>query len=398
MTAAPRSPRAAGSGTRPALIPLQRFASRLRVGSPLPFNVRDAQGELLLARGQAVADEATRQSLLAHGVGIDAEELREVQARLDVNKNAAAVPAPATDTFFEHWQNLQARLRSLLRDPMEFAFLQRVRECAAMVINLTEVNPDRLIFAVMRHDHSRYANYGSAHALHVASLCCLLARRSDWPQERLMSLVGAALTMNLSIIELQGMLAVRGGILSTAQRRSIDKHPTESGALLRQAGLDDEDWLTAVEQHHEDAQGTGYPARIQNPTELAELLRFVDIFLAKHAGRADRGAVPPQQAARDLYMASSGHPVAAMLIKEIGIFPPGCYVKLANGEVAVVVRRGAHASMPLVCAIANAKGDPLPMPQRRDTADAAYAITGSLADKAVKVQVQADRLYSIAMA
>ena len=129
---------------------------------------------------------------------------------------------------------------------------------------------------------------------------------------------------------------------------------------------------------------------------MAQMLRFVDIFLAKHAGRADRSPVPPQQAARDLYMASAGHPVAAMLIKEMGIFPPGSFVRLACGETAVVVRRGAHASMPLVCAIASAQGESLATPRRRDTAQPEFAITGSLADKAVKVVVEAKRLYAAA--
>ena len=382
--------RTAGAAVHPSLIPLHKIGSRLRVGTPLPFNVRDAQGTVLLERGQRVADEAMRLSLLAQGAGIDANELREAQARLESNK-------AASDNFFDHWQNLQARLRALLRDPTDAGFLQRLRECAAMVAGLSESNPDRLIFAVIRHDHSRYANYGSAHALHVASLCSLLARRSAWPQDRQLGLIGAALTMNLSIVELQGQLAVRGGILSASQRKAIDRHPTDSAALLRRAGLDDEEWLAAVEQHHEDGAGRGYPAQISNPGEMAQLLYFVDIFLAKHAGRADRGAVPPQQAARDLYMASAGHPVAAMLIKEIGIFPAGCFVKLANGEVAVVVRRGAHASMPLVCSIINGQGEPLGVPRRRDTASPEFAITGSLPDKAVRVQIQADRLYTTAM-
>jgi len=377
------------------LIPLQRVAARLRVGSALPFNVHDARGGLLLPRGQMVADEAMRERLLAHGAGIDADELREVQVRLDSQR------AAVESGFFERWLRLQGRLRTLLGEPAAPDFLKRLRDCAAVIASLAEASPDRLIFSVMRHEHSRhYENYGSAHALHVAGLCALLARRAGWPADRLQNLLGAALSMNLSIIELQGQMAVRGGIPSAAQRRSIERHPEDSVALLRQAGLglaiDDEEWLTAVTQHHEDESGGGYPHRLQNPSEMAQMLRFVDIFLAKHAGRADRSPVPPQQAARDLYMASAGHPVAAMLIKEMGIFPPGSFVRLACGEVAIVVRRGAHASMPLVCAIASAQGDPLATPRRRDTAQPEFAITGSLADKAVKVVVEAERLYAAA--
>jgi hypothetical protein len=367
------------------LVPLQEVAAKLRVGAPLPFGVRDAQGKLLLARGLLVASEQMLQALLDRGVFVDLDEVRE-------GRGAALAPTPGED-FFGRWQALQTRLSGLLRSPGERFFLQRLRECVAAVASLSERNADQLIFVVMRHDHSRYAVYGTAHSLHVAAVCSLLAQRWGWPRDKHESLLGAALTMNLSIIELQGRLASRGGALTAEQRAAIDSHPADSAALLREAGLTDADWLEAVAQHHECDGGGGYPAGIAKPGELSQLLRFVDIFTAKHAGRAGRAPMPAQQAARELYTASAGHPVAAMLIKEFGIFPPGCFVKLASGETAIVVRRGAGANTPLVAAITNRNGDALAAPLRRDTARPEFAIAGTIVDKAVLVQVPVDKLY-----
>ena len=300
--------------------------------------------------------------------------------------------------FFEHWLALQARVGGLLRRPDGRGFLNRVRECAAELAALAGPNADPLIFAMIRRDRgprANYASYGSAHALHVAAVCGLLAKRSGWSVERQHRAVAAALTMNLAIIELQGELAARGGRPSAAERELIERHPEDSGALLRLAGLDDPEWLAAVEQHHERPGGLGYPARLQSPVDMAQLLHHVDIFMAKHAGRADRAPLPAPQAARDLYTASGGHPVAAMLIKEFGIYPPGCFVRLASGETAVVIRRGEHASMPIACAITNRRGDALGSPQRRDTAQKAHAICEVLADDQVRVQVAPDRLYRV---
>ncbi|MFN7369254.1 MAG: hypothetical protein ACK5SG_03355, partial [Burkholderiales bacterium] len=54
-----------------------------------------------------------------------------------------------------------------------------------------------------------------------------------------------------------------------------------------------------------------------------------------------------------------GHnPIATILIKEIGIYPPGSFVKLANGETAIVVRRGEAANSPVVAALSSGSGIP----------------------------------------
>jgi hypothetical protein len=103
--------------------------------------------------------------------------------------------------------------------------------------------------------------------------------------------------------------------------------------------------------------------------------------------------VPAQQAARDLFVASKGHSVAAMLIKEFGIYPPGCFVRLASGETAIVVRRGASANTPLAAALANRNGDPISGYPKRDTSLAQFAVQGTLTDKSVRVRVPADKLF-----
>jgi HD-GYP domain-containing protein (c-di-GMP phosphodiesterase class II) len=367
------------------LIPLLQVRAQLRSGAPLPWNVRDADGKLLLARGLLVADEAMLLSLLERGMFVDADEAR-------ANGRSDPVSGPAQG-FFDRWNALQARLATLLRNPGDPGFVERIRDCARLVASLTERHTDPLIYAIVRHDHSRFASYGSVHSLHVAAVCSLLARRMGWSEERHACAVCAALTMNLSIIELQGHLAARGEALTPAQREAIHVHPQASAQLLREAGLADETWLAAVEQHHEQPEGRGYPNGLQAPGELSQMLRYVDIFTAKHAPRAARPPLPPQQAARELYTGSGAHPVAALLIKEFGIFPPGCFVKLSSGETAIVVRRGSSANAPLAAAITNRNGDALAAPLRRDTSQADFAIVNSLIDRAVLVQVTVDKLY-----
>ena len=122
-------------------------------------------------------------------------------------------------------------------------------------------------------------------------------------------------------------------------------------------------------------------------------MRFIDSFTAKHSPRATRAPLPAQQAARDLFVQSSGDPLASLLIKELGIFPPGCYVQLASGEIAVVTHRSESAKAPLVAALTNRHGDALGQPIPRDTSRPGQGIVGTAPAKAVKLQVSAEDLY-----
>lgn len=368
------------------LVPIQQVASHIKAGASLPFGVRDAEGKLLLAKGQMVPSEQMREALLNRGVFVDLDELRDPSRR-------GADEGMGGEDFFARWEGLQTRLSVLLRAPEDSLFLPRVRESAGQLIAWAERFPDQVLFVVVQHDHSRHEVYGLVHLLHAAAFCALLSRRLGWTPERQRSLVGAALTMNLSIIDLQGRLASRGGKLAAPQRAAIDRHPDEAVAWLRNAGLDDAEWLAAVAQHHEQPGGGGYPQGLAEPCETAQLLRLVDIFLAKLASRGGRAAMGAPQAAKALYTGSDGHPFAALLVKEVGLYPPGTLVKLASGEIAVAVRRGATGQTPLVSAVMNRHGDALGSPVRRDTAQAEHAVTGLVGAQALRVKLSANQLY-----
>lgn len=368
------------------LVPIQQVGGHIKAGAALPFGVRDAEGKLLLAKGQMVPNDQMREALLNRGVFVDLDELRDASGRGNDS-------GTGSEDFFARWEALQTRLSVLLRAPQETLFLPRVKECAAQLIGWAERFTDQLIFVVIQHDHARHEVYGLAHLLHAGAVCALLSRRLGWAPERQRSLVGAALTMNLSIIDLQGRLASRGGKLIPAHRAAIDRHPDEAAALLRAAGLDDADWLAAVAQHHEQAGGGGYPSGMAEPTETAQLLRLVDIFLAKLASRGGRAGLSAPQAAKSLYTGSNGHPFAALLVKEFGLYPPGTLVKLASGELAVAVRRGATGNTPIVSAVMNRHGDALGSPIRRDTASTEHAITALASAQLLRVKLSPHQLY-----
>lgn len=365
------------------LLPLSDMRAHLKAGAPLPWGVRDADGRLLLAQGHMVSSVDMLQALLKRGVFVSRRE-------------AAAGMQPMVDeagTPFERWDQLCANLASVLLSPQERQFMLRIREAAGHVLALNELNADLLLFLILRHDHGHFENYGVSHSLHVACVCSLLAQRLGWSRVDKQRAIGAALTMNLSIIELQGQCAKQSTPLTSAQREQIDQHPLQASMLLRVAGLDDPDWLAAVEDHHERPDGHGYPNGRCDPGALSQMLRLADQFTAKHSARATRPPMIALQAARELFLQNPGDPMAALLIKEFGIYPPGCYVTLVTGEVGIVVRRGQSANTPEVAVISNARGAPLASPQYRDTALRDCAIKSCLPDPPRALRWPAQAFY-----
>lgn len=367
------------------LLPLHEVASQIKPGLPLAWSIRDEHGKLLLARGHRVTDVAMLNALLSRGMFVDAAEMR---ASLGAS-HAASRPK---EGFFGRWRLSSGRLNTLLTtSPAELR--TALDEVVNVLMALADRYPDKVLFQILRHDQTKLQSYGVSHSLHCAAVCCLTGKRMGWDESQRRMLVSAAMSMNLSMIELQGRLALQPGPPTPDQRAAIEAHPVRSAEMLAAAGVTDTLWLAAVEQHHELTDGTGYPKRLTDVVELAQALHYVDVFTAKLSARSSRLALAPNIAARDIFTGSAGHPLAAALVKEFGIYPPGCFVRLASGEIAIVVHRGETVNTPVVACLTNVAGQQMMRPQRRETTDKANAIVALVADSDVMVRVPWESLY-----
>jgi hypothetical protein len=84
--------------------------------------------------------------------------------------------------------------------------------------------------------------------------------------------------------------------------------------------------------------------------------------------------------------------VGSAMAQAIGFYPPGSYVQLVNGEVAVSVKRGARANMPWVISIMDKEGMPVVKYQCKDTSNPALAIASPVNFEKIKVAVNPERI------
>jgi HD-GYP domain-containing protein (c-di-GMP phosphodiesterase class II) len=360
--------------------------AHVAVGKPLLWAVYDSANQMLLRKGYVIETETQLEGLLARGMYADAANLQPVRD-----------PKPAEQRYdpFWLWDDIIIKLGLLLRSPeKDGSAPYQVEGIARLVQVLTTRSSDAALAAIMLMMDQR--RYPIVHSLHSAVLCDLVAARLEWPEDRRRSVVCAALTMNIAMIELQQVLSNQRNPLTPEQRLAINGHPGAGEQLLRDMGVTDPVWLQAVRDHHETPLGTGYPRGISDVGEEATLLHTADVFTAKVSPRAYRKPMTGTQASRILFTEAgmtTNNRFISVLIKEIGIYLPGSFVKLANGEIAVVYKRSASAHTPLVLSLINSQGAALLDPVRRDTTHEEFKVLAAVTRENILVNFDPAKIW-----
>lgn len=349
--------------------PLSIVKDRVSVGKPLPFNVHGPDQRLLLAKGEVMSTQDQLLTLFRRGALVDLAELQRPEDRV---RRAPTAELPRL------WTESLERIAQTLRRASEAHIVDSVVEQSPPVVALVERDKDIAVFQVMRDIHRIDADFGIWRAIRTAITACVVAQRLGWSRNESELAFKAALTMDLSMLELLGQFARQATPPTPAQRAAIYAHPDFSARILEHSGVSDRAWLTAVAQHHECPNGSGYPRGLRDVDPVAALIRRADSYVSKLSPRTGRPAMSATAAGRSMFLQSPGDPMVTALVKEFGYYPPGSYVRLASGEIGTVLRRGPTVTTPVVAVLVSAAGREQNEPVRRETRHADYAITGAI--------------------
>ncbi|MEP6969424.1 MAG: hypothetical protein ABJA49_03230 [Betaproteobacteria bacterium] len=383
---------------------VQVIDESIAIGQPLPFSLRDQNGTLLARKGYVLVSRDDLEAVRGRGNGfyVDVSESEQHQkafvgklhelvrddrplgkiAEATLTTGDLAAP-PRNRTLGDEldWLDLQVQGNRLLRDMADAHFTDELDRLHTRLIQQTQRNPDGALFALF----------------HLAASEIQLYARDvlGWPLPLVDSVCKAALTMNISMTELQDRLATQNEPPTHAQRELIDEHPGRSQAMLIRLGLQDALCLEAVRSHH--ASGPGPLTGRSVGQRLARLLQRADKFAAHLSPRSSRRPDSASAAMQAVYFDEQRaiDEAGAALIKAVGVYSPGSLVRLANLETGVVVRRGANTTMPRVAILINRDGIPTGEHPVRDTSQREFRITSSVAAGDCKVKIQLDRMLAL---
>jgi HD-GYP domain-containing protein (c-di-GMP phosphodiesterase class II) len=326
------------------------------IGQPLPYDLFSESGVLIASAGMLLADETQFNKLTIRPLYQTTEADQEAFQTLDRLRElgtytAARLAGPQASLSGEDLHLLGCAFLALFHtDPNACLGYPRLAPVAPPYLN---------------------------HNLHVLFISAYLASFLEFSEAQTESLAAAALTMNIADIDLYDRL--HNGYATNEDwliRRAL---PANSANLLEKIGVTDRDWVDSVRQLHENLDGSGYPSQYSGAqiSLSARILHVAEVYCRKIGGRYYR---PPKSlgvAFKDLFGDERAHidtQIATLLIRRIGLYPPGTLVRLANRENACITRLGRHGHIRFAVSFMDARGRPLDQPRERNLETRAYAI------------------------
>ena len=413
----------------PARPPVPLPIEQLRVGMTLPFTLLDDAGRVLLAKGHAIEDEHQLRLLRERRqvfVPFEESELAvkvfmnglleldrrgaaikdlDLYARLEEGEAEGEAVEPLRGWLPEQCAEVAARLRRLLAGietgavtPAEgpARFEQLWRDIGQL--SASEAQSEASTLVLTYRTCTSPAEYSVLHALQCALLARLAAPLLGLQGQEARTLVLATASMNVAMLRLQDALAQQLGAPSPAQRAQINAHAAEGERLLRTAGVTDALWLEAMRLHH-----TALPAGVrlaQRPPaqRLAHVIQVLDRYTALMSPRASRPSRTAKDAARTAILFRTGgeqDEVGLALVRLLGMYPPGTFVRLKRGETALVLRRGARAGTPVVAVVVNRAGEPLGTPKLVNTARPGQEVDDALPGSSIRARINLDEMVRL---
>ncbi len=288
------------------------------------------------------------------------------------------------------WSDLEAGLAIILANPASVQeFQQRVWQYDRWMQDLLERDGDVGLYLLFQLATNSPVGYSASHALVCAVLCHLIAVELHLAQDERDSLVHAALTMNIGMTTLQDELANQMDKPTQLQQDAIRAHPVKGGMMLANLGILDDLWLDIVTSHHDEMTDKGELWQVTPALRLARIVRVVDRYAAMISPRKSRVGRSATDSMRSIISDAGDQSdlIGHSLVRTVGLCPPGTYVRMDNGDIAVVMRRSSKPNYPHVAIVLAETGELLSQPRLHRTAQGSPQIRSALAASSVRVRL-----------
>lgn len=189
----------------------------------------------------------------------------------------------------------------------------------------------------------------SQHSVNVAVISLLLGKTLGLDTAQLDILGSGALLHDIGLTMLPEHLRWMDSRYTSAERRLYQEHVAHGVAIGKRMKLSPDE-LAIIAQHHELADGHGYPRQLSGEqiAPLARIVALVNLYDNLCNPGNPTQAITPHEALA-LIFAQMRHQfdnkVLMPFIRMMGVYPPGSVVELSDGRLALVV--SVNAARPL---------------------------------------------------
>lgn len=207
----------------------------------------------------------------------------------------------------------------------------------------------------------RFDEYSYTHSINVGVLAIILGKYLGLNKGALRLLGISGLFHDVGKARIPEEILNKPASLTPREMDIIKTHPLESYKLISGATGSANDILRGVIEHHERYDGTGYPRGLSGSKigTFGRIISIVDIYDALTSKRSYKEALPTANALSLMYQwrdSTFAPNSVERFIKCIGVYPIGSFVRLTNGDYAVVVSNNdLNAARPKVKIVFDAR-------------------------------------------
>lgn len=134
-----------------------------------------------------------------------------------------------------------------------------------------------------------------SHSLEVARYSVCLGVDFSFPEDKLINLAKGALLHDLGKKFINELILYKPGKFTDAEFQLVKQHP-QLGYNYIKNKTTNKYILEAIQEHHENIEGTGYPKRILEKKQVVQIITVSDIFSALTEARVYKKAMPASRA------------------------------------------------------------------------------------------------------
>jgi len=189
------------------------------------------------------------------------------------------------------------------------------------------------------------------HSFNVAVLSMMLGRELQIEARAMRALGMGALFHDVGKgrVPIADMAMGKPTTMKYAVQRHYELHPTQGAKIVSELSSFPADAVIIVEQHHESMDGKGFPARLAGGgiSSLARIVAVADSYDNLCNKNDQDKPLTPHEALRHMFnkmKARLDNQFLAMLIRNLGVYPPGTLVQLSNGAIGMVISANMQKS------------------------------------------------------
>lgn len=277
-------------------------------------------------------------------VAAETQKLHQLkQQRIEAAKTHRAALQKTEKAFVQSLEQVKSMMQMLGSRP-----LNAIEDSQKLINNLTQtiLNAQSMVISLMVNSNKEEQNFYS-HCLNVSVLSMLLAEKMGLSETEIEAVGMGALFHDIGKLKIPSQITRKKTGFTQPELNLLKMHPRYGIELINLTKIFPESAKVIILQHHEYADGTGYPSGLMGEQidKLSRIVSVVNEFDNLCHPLDEIKARTPHHALSLMFTQMKTkfhHETLAAFIRLMGIYPPGTIVQLSDQRIGMVM--SAHSS------------------------------------------------------